>query len=78
MPRKPRFYIPDVPVHIVQRGNCRQAVFFCHADYACYLEWLAEGAARHGCQIHAFVLMTNHVHLLVTPESREARLPVNI
>lgn len=72
MPRKPRFYIPDVPAHIVQRGNCRQAVFFCNEDYVRYLEWLAEGAARHGCQIHAYVLMTNHVHLLVSPQSRES------
>lgn len=72
MPRKPRFYLPDVPAHVIQRGNSRQAVFFCDDDYRAYLAWLREGAARHGCAIHAYVLMTNHVHLLVTPETRDA------
>jgi putative transposase len=72
MPRKPRFYLPGVPAHIIQRGNCRQAAFYAEEDYAAYLGWLQEGSLRHGCQIHAYVLMTNHVHLLVTPLSREA------
>jgi len=72
MPRKPRFYLPDVPAHVIQRGNNRQSVFFCDDDYRAYLAWLREGAARHGCAIHAYVLMTNHVHLLVTPEARDA------
>ena len=72
MPRKPRFYLPGVPAHIVQRGNNRQAVFFSNEDYQAYLGWLKEGADKHGCSIHAYVLMTNHVHLLVTPESRES------
>ena len=67
MPRKPRFYLSGVPVHVVQRGNCRQAVFFEDNDYHSYLNWLAEGAQKHGCQVHAYVLMTNHVHLLLTP-----------
>ena len=67
MPRKPRFFLPGVPAHVVQRGNNRQAVFYDEADYRAYLEWLAEGAKRHGCAIHAYVLMTNHVHLLATP-----------
>jgi putative transposase len=72
MPRKPRFYLPDVPAHVIQRGNNRQAVFFCDDDCRAYLTWLREGAARHGCAIHAYALMTNHVHLLVTPETRDA------
>lgn len=67
MPRKPRFFVPNVPVHVVQRGNNRQAVFFDDGDYRVYLEWLSEAAATHGCAIHAYVLMTNHVHLLMTP-----------
>ena len=67
MPRKPRFYLPGVAAHIVQRGNCRQAVFFDDVDYQYYLGWLSEGAERYGCAIHAYVLMTNHVHLLMTP-----------
>ena len=69
MPRKPRFYLPDIPAHIVQRGNCRQAVFFDDQDYVSYLKWLKEGALKYGCSIHAYVLMTNHVHLLMTPET---------
>jgi len=72
MPRKPRFYLPDVPAHVIQRGNNRQAVFFSDDDYRAYLGWLKEGAVRRGCAIHAYVLMTNHVHLLVTPEARES------
>ena len=67
MPRKPRFYLPDVPVHVVQRGNDRQPVFFAEADYIAYLEWLRDGAEQHGCAVHSYVLMTNHVHLLLTP-----------
>lgn len=72
MPRKPRFYLPGTPAHVVQRGHCRQAVFSGDSDYRAYLRWLAEGAVKHCCAIHAYVLMTNHVHLLVTPASSEA------
>ncbi|MBI1906127.1 MAG: transposase [Rhodocyclales bacterium] len=67
MPRKPRFYLPDIPAHIIQRGNSRQATFFAEEDYAAYLGWLRDGAELHGCAVHAYALMTNHVHLLVTP-----------
>ena len=67
MPRKPRFYLLGIPAHIVQRGNNRQPVFFAEANYSAYLDYLAEGAQKHGCEIHAYVLMTNHVHLLITP-----------
>lgn len=72
MPRKPRFYLPGVPVHIVQRGNDRQPVFFVEQDYRQYRDRLKEGAEQCGCEVHAYVLMTNHVHLLVTPQHREA------
>jgi putative transposase len=72
MPRKPRFYLPGHPAHIIQRGNCRQPVFYDDNDYLSYLTWLSEGAEKHGCSIHAYVLMTNHVHLLMTPDSRES------
>ncbi|GBE48985.1 transposase IS200 like protein [bacterium BMS3Bbin12] len=68
MPRKPRFYFPGIAAHVIQRGNCRQAVFFDAGDYGVYLKRLAEGANRHGCKVHAYCLMTNHVHLLVTPD----------
>jgi len=72
MPRKPRFYLPGIPAHVVQRGNCRQATFFGDDDYAAYLYWLNEGAEHHGCVLHAYVLMTNHVHLLITPQDTES------
>ena len=71
MPRKRRFFLPGVPVHVVQRGNNRQAVFFDENDYRAYLEWLSEAAGEHGCSIHAYVLMTNHTHLLITPSDEK-------
>ena len=61
MPRKRRFFLPDVPVHVVQRGNNRQAVFFDDNDYRIYLDWLGQTASDHGCRIHAYALMTNHI-----------------
>ncbi|KAF0192040.1 MAG: transposase [Gammaproteobacteria bacterium] len=71
MPRKPRFYLPDLPVHAVQRGHSREPVFYENADYQAYLGWLREAAERYRCAIHAYVLMTNHVHVLATPSDRE-------
>lgn len=67
MPRKPRMYLPKVPCHVVHRGNNRQAAFFTDDDYRFYLACLSDGAKRYGVSVHAYVLMTNHVHLLVTP-----------
>ena len=72
MPRKPRFHLPGVPQHIVQRGNNRQACFFAEADYLYYLDALRTAADKFGGRIHAYVLMTNHVHLLMTPERENA------
>jgi putative transposase len=54
-------------LHIVQRGNNRSACFFSPQDYALYLKHLGALAPEFGCAIHAYVLMTNHVHLLLTP-----------
>ena len=71
MPRKPRYYLPDVPCHVIQRGNDRQACFRAPADFQVYLETLATASERYGCSVHAYVLMTNHVHLLMTPTDRE-------
>lgn len=71
MPRKPRFYLPGVPVHVIQRGNNRQPVFRSDDDYLSYLYWLEEAAQSCRCSIHAYVLMTNHVHILVTPTSKD-------
>ena len=67
MPRRPRIKLADVPQHIVQRGINREPCFFAEEDYHCYLHWLQKSAADWQCAIHAYVLMTNHVHLLVTP-----------
>lgn len=72
MARLPRIDLPRIAQHIVQRGNNRQACFACESDYAAYLCELREAAIKHGCAIHAFVLMTNHVHLLVTPAEKGA------
>ena len=72
MPRKPRFYLPGVPAHIVQRGHSREPVFFETIDYLAYLDWLQEASVRYGCKIHAYVLMTNHIHILVTPEENNS------
>ena len=72
MARRPRLSIADIPQHVVQRGNNRQAIFHAVADYRNYLGTLARVAAARGCAIHAYVLMTNHVHLLVTPRSSDA------
>ncbi len=71
MPRKPRFYIAGMPVHVVQRGNNRQPIFFDESDYRIYLKWLNEAAIKYECAIHAYVLMTNHVHILVTPKETD-------
>ena len=67
MPRQPRYPLPDIPQHIIQRGNNRQPVFFADEDYRFYLACLQRAAEQHACAIHAYVFMTNHVHLLVTP-----------
>ena len=72
MPRKPRFNLIGIPQHVIQRGNNRQPCFFGEEDYRRYLEDLAETADKFKCRIHAYVLMTNHVHLLVTPFEKHA------
>jgi putative transposase len=68
MPRRPRLKLDGCPLHLIQRGNNRSAGFFGDEDYQHYLDWLGEAARAHGVAVHAYVLMTNHVHLLVTPE----------
>jgi putative transposase len=67
MPRHARTVVPDVATHIVQRGNNRGACFFSDADRLVYLAQLGILSSRHGCAVHAYCLMGNHVHLLVTP-----------
>lgn len=58
----------DVPQHIIQRGNNRQATFFAEQDYPFYLDSLIDAARKDGSSVHAHVLMTNHVHLLASAE----------
>ncbi len=72
MPRKPRMYLPDMPCHITQRGNNRDATFFAEHDYQFYLECLYDASIKYGVSIHAYVLMTNHVHLLMTPHEKNS------
>ena len=66
MPRRARFCPAGYPIHVIQRGNNRQAIFTSDADLAAYAHWLAEGAERFDVTVHCWVFMTNHVHLLVT------------
>ncbi len=68
MPRRRRLDAAGVPLHVIQRGNNRAACFFSDIDRRLYLKCLADAARRRGCAIHAYALMTNHVHLLLTPE----------
>jgi putative transposase len=72
MPRRARITAAGIAHHVVQRGHNRRPTFFAAEDYQNYLHYLGEGARRYGCAIHAYVLMTNHVHLLVTPEDKDA------
>ncbi len=72
MPRAPRFNLPDIPQHVIQRGNNRQATFFAIDDYRCYLDCLKSAADKFRCEVHAYVLMPNHAHLLVTPRTPDA------
>ncbi|MFT6388627.1 MAG: putative transposase [Cellvibrionaceae bacterium] len=71
MPRQPRFVLVGHPQHVIIRGNNREPIFYADEDYRFYLEKLTEACDKHACQIHAYVLMTNHVHLLITPNKEE-------
>ena len=72
MPRTARTVLPGVALHIVQRGNNRNACFFSDGDRLAYLRLLLEYSRHAGCSVHAYCLMTNHVHLLVTPSEPDA------
>ena len=76
MPRQPRPVIAGQPMHITQRGNNRTVTFVAPDDYGRFTQILRVASERAGCVVHAYVLMTNHVHLLVTPSdaSGPARL----
>jgi putative transposase len=72
MPRRARLSIPGIPWHIIQRGNNRSVCFHAEDDFQFYLHYLNEFTTQFGCAIHAYVLMTNHVHLLLTPQRSDS------
>ena len=67
MARLPRIDIPGLPQHVTARGHNKSDCFHAEFDRRVYLKYLREGLGDTGCELHAYVLMTNHVHLLVTP-----------
>lgn len=71
MARLPRFVLVGHPQHIIIRGNNREPVFAAEEDYRFFLDKLTEAAKKHQCDIHAYVLMTNHIHLLATPHKAD-------
>jgi putative transposase len=71
MARLPRLCLPGIAQHIIQRGTNRQPCFGSAEDMAAYAAWLDEYARKYGVAVHAWVFMTNHVHLLVTPTSSD-------
>lgn len=71
MARLPRVVIPGIPHHVTQRGNGRQRTFFEDADYALYLDLLADAAGRARTSVWAYCLMPNHVHIVLTPSDED-------
>ncbi|WP_297190439.1 transposase [uncultured Porticoccus sp.] len=69
MARLPRFSPAGLPQHVIQRGNNRSACFAAEQDFSAYANWLKEYSVECGVAVHAWVFMTNHVHLLLTPET---------
>jgi putative transposase len=72
MARLPRIAPPGVPIHIIQRGNNKQVCFVSDEDYSSYIGWLKEYSKKYQVEIHAWIMMTNHVHLLCTPRQEGA------
>ena len=72
MPRRARLALAGIPWHIIQRGNNRSPCFYADEDYRRYLDALQELAKKYGCSVHTYVLMTNHVHLLLTPQKPDS------
>lgn len=75
MPRNPRIFFPSQPVHLVKRGHNRNPIVFQKADYHYFVQSLARASHEHSVALHAWVLMTNHFHLLASP-STENSIPV--
>ena len=72
MSRIARIVVPGVPHHITQRGNNRQDVFFVDDDRRVYLALLKQQSYKFGLDVMAYCLMTNHIHLVATPETKDA------
>ena len=72
MPRRARIAVPGIPWHIIQGGNNRTACFYAETDYDYFLNTLAEQSLKWRCEVHAYVLMTNHFHLLLTSYHRDS------
>jgi putative transposase len=72
MARRPRYILPGVAVHVIQRAVNRVACFRSDADYLVYLSHVRQLSAKYDCAVHAYCLMTNHVHLLLTPGTADA------
>jgi len=71
MARLPRLCLPGIPQHVIQRGNNQQSCFASEDDFSAYAYWLEKSARKYKVLIHAWVFMTNHVHLLVTPQTND-------
>ena len=69
MARLPRFTLPGYPHHVIQRGNNRQAIFANPENRQALLDLMTESAKRFEVDVHAYVLMDNHIHLLLTPRT---------
>ena len=72
MPRRARLVVPGIPWHIIQRGSNRMACFYENSDYQYFLKTLAAQAVKYQRQLHAWCLMTNHLHLLLTPAAEHS------
>ncbi len=72
MPRQARIIIPEMPYHVIQRGNRNQRVFFSNQDKTDYLYLVKEQGLAHGLKFWAFCLMDNHIHFIVVPPSEDA------
>jgi putative transposase len=72
MPRLPRVYVPGLSVHVFQRGHNRAAIFHESRDYQQFLTLVCSAARHNGLDVHGFALMTNHYHLVTTPQSKSA------
>ena len=72
MARLPRFILVGHPQHVIIRGNNREPIFITNEDHRYFLEKLEEAIRKHPCSIHAYLMMTNHIHLLITPHQQNS------